>query len=108
MWSVPDQQCRQAIVNVGFRAVGSNSWNSALSSKAASDRLQLNVGSQSIQVIGWWYPWLLGPDQRQTAPVRGVAGSAPLLFHDPLPLLTPQSSTGQSNRAASEPLVHCI
>ena len=33
MWSVPDQQCRQAIVNVGFRAVGSNSWNSALSSK---------------------------------------------------------------------------
>ena len=108
MWSVPDQQCRQAIVNVGFRAVGSNSWNSALSSKAASDRLQLNVGSQSTQVIGRWYPWLSGPHQRQTIPVRGVAGRAPLLFHAPLPLLARQSGTCQSNRAASEPLVHCI
>lgn len=33
--------------NVVFRAVDSNPWNSALSSKAASDRLQLNVGFQS-------------------------------------------------------------
>ena len=34
---VGHQQCRQAIVNVGFKAVGSAYWNSTLSSKAAID-----------------------------------------------------------------------
>lgn len=37
--------CPQATVDFRLRALISESWNSALSSKAASDRLQLNVGS---------------------------------------------------------------
>ena len=40
---VAHQQCRQAIVNAGFRAVGSKSWSSAVSSKEGLGQLQLSA-----------------------------------------------------------------
>ena len=43
---------QSATSNVGFRAANSDSWNSALSSKAVRDRFHVNVGSQSE--VGIW------------------------------------------------------
>ena len=40
---VGHRRCCEAIVNVGFGAVGMNSWNSALSSKEGLGQLQLSA-----------------------------------------------------------------
>ena len=46
------QQCRQAIVNVGFKAVGSAYWNSTLSSKARIREMSLRARSCRLRMTG--------------------------------------------------------